>query len=123
MGVFSAGLGCPSPLYLLIAPRVAGSCTPSVRSNAYFLSSCELAQQLITATQGRPFSLSAHNLMGISFHPSYQTKVSPNVTCIDWDNGFMDLDFDAYGLLSGNGLVSDYSKLKILYQRLWKTMV
>jgi len=122
---FSSGVGCPSPLYILAVPKLSYYCPNTVRSNPYFLASCEFAQRLITATRqpGQTVWLDAHNLLGPTFHPDLYSKVSPNVTCIEWNNGVLDLNFDALSLLTNSGLLSNFKGLRKLYLKLWETMV
>jgi hypothetical protein len=121
--LFSAGVGCPSPLYLLVAPKITGLCPPTVESNAYFYASCQLAQHLIQETQGTPYALSAQNLLGVTFHPRFQTTVSKNATCIEWDNGLLEFAFDGESLMSQNGLLKQFDKLRHIYVKMWSRLV
>lgn len=120
---FSAGAGCPTPLYVLLRPRPSESCPSTVESGAFFLSSCEFAQDLVAATQSTSFKLSAENLLGVAFHPQFQTTVTPNVTCFEWYNGITNFEPDATSLLTGNGLLKAFVQIRHLYMKLWNRMV
>eukprot|EP00928_Gymnodinium_smaydae_P071598 TRINITY_DN55145_c0_g1_i1.p1 TRINITY_DN55145_c0_g1~~TRINITY_DN55145_c0_g1_i1.p1 ORF type:complete len:1000 (-),score=145.07 TRINITY_DN55145_c0_g1_i1:62-3061(-) len=117
---FAAGPGCPSPLMLLVKPRVTSTCPNTVKSNQYFRASCELAQRIVSATQGHPYEITGKNVAGVMFHPKFNAMNSSTINCIAWNDGVFNMNPDAYSMLTGNGIFTGMTeKLRTYYSNAW----
>eukprot|EP00927_Polykrikos_kofoidii_P034899 TRINITY_DN2950_c0_g2_i4.p1 TRINITY_DN2950_c0_g2~~TRINITY_DN2950_c0_g2_i4.p1 ORF type:complete len:956 (+),score=128.36 TRINITY_DN2950_c0_g2_i4:531-3398(+) len=121
---FASGAGCPSPLFVLMRPQTSPGCSPTVRSDTFFDSSCHLAERILSSTEGTPFELDARSIMGVSFSPKSLTEHSTKLSCLPWKIPFTSPLPDASKLLSGNGLLTGaLDQLRSLYLKVWQIAV
>eukprot|EP00928_Gymnodinium_smaydae_P070259 TRINITY_DN54141_c0_g1_i1.p1 TRINITY_DN54141_c0_g1~~TRINITY_DN54141_c0_g1_i1.p1 ORF type:complete len:995 (+),score=174.28 TRINITY_DN54141_c0_g1_i1:313-2985(+) len=125
---FFSGLGCPSPLYVLVRPRPSATCPATVRSNAFFASACVFAQRLLAeaaAEEEAALRLTPGSLLGIAFHPAAQSNMSAEqLQCIPWEDNPFDPTPDAYSFVTGHGFFDDRGQaLRSYYMKLWASMV
>eukprot|EP00927_Polykrikos_kofoidii_P034896 TRINITY_DN2950_c0_g1_i1.p1 TRINITY_DN2950_c0_g1~~TRINITY_DN2950_c0_g1_i1.p1 ORF type:complete len:956 (+),score=158.52 TRINITY_DN2950_c0_g1_i1:123-2990(+) len=120
---FSTGVGCPSPIYVLLVPRHAFGCPAVVRSNGYFSSSCQLMQNVISNTSGKVFEIDARNVMGISFFPKSLSAPTTELSCISWEVPFSSPLPVGKSLLSEEKLPGMLGVVQSVYKKLWPVVV
>jgi len=118
---FAGGIGCPSPLFVLLKPVPSMHCPPTVKSNPYFLTSCTVAQRIIEETAHTKYAIGSDNIIGVTFHPQSFMKPSTKVDCFPWSSDPLDPMPDAHSMLTGSGFFPEQSRE--IYLRVWSDMV